>query len=72
MFSYYTIYLGLCKIYLYMNFLKYSLNKFHTVCVWDILICHLWDKMEIYVRNFNSQYDHSQNTGSLVHIKQLI
>ena len=67
-----SIYLGLCKIYLYMNFLKYSLNKFHTVRVWDILICHLWDKMEIYVRNFNSQYDHSQNTGSLVHIKQLI
>jgi len=36
-----------------MNFLEYSLNKFHTVCVLDILICHLQGTMYVSVRTLN-------------------
>ena len=43
-----------------MNLPEYSLNKFHTVHVLDILICNLQGTMYMYVsvRTFNLLDDH--------------
>ena len=51
-----TVHVSLFNDYLYMDFLKYSLNKFHTVCVLDILICHLQGAMYMHVFKKNLQF----------------